>query len=230
MGMSVRVTRASGEPLTRSRVVETALRLVDEHGLAALSMHRLGAELGVRGMSLYGHVEGKDDLLDEIVERIWSEITPPTGDGDWREAVRSLARALREVALRHPSAAPLLLSRRRLPGPALRVSDGFLRTLQTGGIAESTAVPLLRTVVAYGLGYALAELSWPGAAPDADEDELRRFRRVSSLVPRNLDDDMLRVALLVCGDCDTAYDFELGLELMVRGLEAHLSAADGRCG
>ncbi|MGH3448645.1 MAG: TetR family transcriptional regulator, partial [Nocardioidaceae bacterium] len=61
-------------PLNRARVLDSGLAYVDEHGLDALSMHKLGAHLGVRGMSLYNHVEGKDDLLDGISALLWGEI------------------------------------------------------------------------------------------------------------------------------------------------------------
>ncbi len=58
-------------PLTRERIVAVALRYIDDHGLDALSMHKLGAELGVKGMSLYNHVASKDDLLDGVVELLF---------------------------------------------------------------------------------------------------------------------------------------------------------------
>src|SRR5262245_47694458 len=76
--------------LTRSRVVQTALAAVDEHGLDELSMHRLGAELGVKAMSLYNYVKGKDGLLDGIVELLWSEVgaKSPAPKADWRVAMR----------------------------------------------------------------------------------------------------------------------------------------------
>src|SRR5215469_18437460 len=78
--------------LTRQRVLRAALDFVDANGMAALSMHKLGAELGVQGMSLYSHVANKDALLDGIVEAMAAEAGPPPAEGtDWRGALRRLA-------------------------------------------------------------------------------------------------------------------------------------------
>src|SRR6266581_7030969 len=91
-------------PLSRQRVHRAALEFVDANGLAALSMHKLGAELGVQGMSLYSHVASKDALLDGIVEAMTWEAEMPLADGtDWRDALRHLAREIRAVILRHPA-------------------------------------------------------------------------------------------------------------------------------
>src|SRR5262249_37003225 len=88
--------------LTRSRVLQTALASVDEHGRDELSMQRPGAELGVRAMSLYNHVKGKDGLLDGLVELLWSEVgaESPASDADWRDTTRALAHSLRDVVHR----------------------------------------------------------------------------------------------------------------------------------
>lgn len=200
--------------------METALRFVDTHGLEALSMHKLGAALGVRGMSLYSHVADKDALLDGVVEVMWEEVElAPVPDDDWPQTVRTFVRSLRGLALRHPHAAPLLLRRQVMPEPALRVCDTVLRRLAAAGIPEAQAAPLLRTMVSYGLGFALAELSFLPGPPDPDEDEPGKFRRVSSLLPPDLDSDLMRVALVMCGECNVADEFELGTELMIRGLQ-----------
>src|SRR5260370_16008181 len=93
--------------LTRQKVLRAALEFVDANGLAALSMHKLGAELGVRGMSLYSHVASKDALLDGIVEAMTSEAEMPPADGaDWRGARRPPARAIRGGGPRPPAPAP----------------------------------------------------------------------------------------------------------------------------
>ena len=219
--------------LTQRRIVETALSYVDAHGLDALSMHKLGAALGVTGMSLYSHVADKEALLDGIVARMWEEVElAPGPDDSWQDTVRMLVHSLRQMARRHPHAAPLLIRRPSLPEPALRISDTFLHTLRAAGVPAGLATPLLRTMISYGLGLALAEQSFLPSSPDPDEDEAGRFRRVSSLVPSDLDSDLFRVALVICGECNVADEFELGIELMIRGLEAQLAepgpAAPGR--
>lgn len=204
--------------------MDAALAYVDAQGLDALSMHRLGATLGVAGMSLYSHFADKEALLDGIVARMWNEVElAPGPDATWQDTVRLLVGSLRQMARRHPRATPLLIRRPCLPEAALRLSNTVLHTLRAGGVPEHLATPLLRTMISYGLGFALAEQSFLPAAAQPNEDDLGRFRRVNSLVPPNLDNELFQVALTVCGECGVADEFELGVELMIQGLEAQLA-------
>ncbi|MEM9202567.1 MAG: TetR/AcrR family transcriptional regulator C-terminal domain-containing protein, partial [Actinomycetota bacterium] len=100
-------------PLSRPRVAEAALALIDERGLSQLSMRKLGAELGVEAMSLYNHVANKDDLLGAVADLLYSRILGEYGDagGDWRDQARVMAGSYVSVAARHPHAFPLLLDR-----------------------------------------------------------------------------------------------------------------------
>lgn len=214
--------------LNRQRVLETALSYADCHGLEALSMHKLGVELGVKAMSLYNHVEDKDDVLDGLVELLWTEVAAetPTSE-DWRSATRHLAISLREAVRRHPHVAPLVMSRQLIPEPALKVCETYLEVMRQGGVPEERAVAFLRTVFAYGFGHALAELSClpSGSANEACCDDLAVLRRVSGLVPPEVPDRLVRVALKVCGDCDMSAQFAIGLDLMIRGLDAYLQSS-----
>jgi AcrR family transcriptional regulator len=224
--MTVMATRGrpARAPLSRQQVLRAALAYVDQHGLEALSMHKLGAALGVKAMSLYKHVADKDDLLDGIVALLWEEIPadPPPG-GDWREAIRQLAASLRGLVHRHPAAAPLLTSRRGFHEHPLRVCQGVLRLMRAGGVPERCAVALLRTVLPYGIGYALAELSLPPPPPPGPDSEIALIRQVTALLSPEASDELVRTALLVCGDCDMTSQFHIGVDLMIRGLDAYLS-------
>ena len=206
-------------PLTREQILRAALDYVDELGLEALSMHKLGARLGVKAMSLYHHVYGRDGLLDGLVELLWSDMAPAGARAaDWRGQLRHLALAVRRTVRHHPSAAPLVMSRPVLPVAALRIFKEQLDALQQAGFSRSRAVEVVRTVVAYAFGAALSELCWSCASASA-ESELARLRRVSQMLPAAVPDDLLSVAMELCGDCDMDGTFELGLDLMVRGLE-----------
>jgi len=208
--------------LTRQKVLRAALEFIDANGLAALSMHKLGAELGVQGMSLYSHVASKDALLDGIVEAItWEAEMPPADGMNWRDALRHLAREIRAVILRHPAAAPLLASRPVMPTRRLEQVDAYRRLLMREGFTEDRALDVLRTVYMYAHGYALAEARfthsaergpWPG-------DELSQMRRVTDIVPRDAPDHLLRLAMLFCGGCDMDEQFTLGIDLMISGLD-----------
>jgi AcrR family transcriptional regulator len=185
-------------------------------------MHKLGDELGVQGMSLHSHVENKDALLDGIVEAMtWeAEMPPGTGTG-WQDALRHLAREIRSMIRRHPAAAPLLVSRPVMPVRRLEQVDGYVKVLMREGFTENRAMDVLRTVVVYAHGYALVEACftacagcgpWPG-------DELSQMRRVTDMVPRDAPDHLLGLAMQFCGRYDMDEQFDLGIELMIRGLD-----------
>ena len=93
-------------PLTRERVLEAGLRIADEEGLDALTMRRLGQELGVQAMSLYNHVANKEDLRHGIVEIVMHEIEVPSGP-DWKAALRQSAISAHQAFVRHPWACSL---------------------------------------------------------------------------------------------------------------------------
>ncbi|HEY3953184.1 MAG TPA: TetR/AcrR family transcriptional regulator C-terminal domain-containing protein [Streptosporangiaceae bacterium] len=212
--------------LTRERVLRAALDYADAHGLAALSMHKLGAELGVKGMSLYSYVASKDALLDGIVEAMLAELAPPAaGQMSWQDALRGYARAVRDVIRRHPAVSPLLAGRAVVPASFLQVLDAWVRAMISGGCREDQAVALLRAVLVYAQGYALAEVSWATsqALPGPEEDDLHRFRRVAALVPGSVPDSLFALAISLCGECDMDAQFEFGLGLMVTGAEQSLT-------
>jgi AcrR family transcriptional regulator len=212
--------------LTRERVVRAALDYADAHGLAALSMHKLGAELGVKGMSLYSYVASKESLLDGMVEAMLAELDPPAADRmSWQDALRGYARAIRDVIRRHPAVSPLLAGRPVVPASFLEVLDAWVRAMISGGVPADQAVALLRTVLVYAQGYALAEVSWAAseALPGPDEGDVHRFRRVAALVPGSVPDSLLALAIRLCGECDMDAQFEFGLDLMVAGAEQGLT-------
>jgi AcrR family transcriptional regulator len=213
---------AARQRLTREKVLQAALGFVDANGLAALSMHKLGAKLGVQGMSLYSHVENKEALLDGIVEAMtWEAEMPPADGADWRDALRHLAREIRGIILRHPAAAPLLVSRRVMPIRRLEQVDAYVRLLMRAGFTEDRAMDVLRTVIVYAHGYALAEACFTACAECGPwpDDELGQLRRVTEMVPRDAPDHLVRLAMLFCGRCNMDDQFSLGIDLMIRGLD-----------
>jgi AcrR family transcriptional regulator len=212
--MATELTGRHRPPLTRDRVLRAGLAYVDEHGLAALSMHKLGAALGVRGMSLYNHVADKDALLDGIVGLLWEEAeTAVPAGGEWRERLRALAVAVRAVVHRHPRAGSLPMVRAVMPESMLRAYRVVLAAATDAGVPERRAVEILRAVVGHAFGFALTELCWMCALKD--ESELQRMRRVSRMLATDLPDDLARVAMAVCGECDMDAQFATGIDLML---------------
>ncbi|MGH3621773.1 MAG: TetR/AcrR family transcriptional regulator C-terminal domain-containing protein [Sciscionella sp.] len=212
---------AARQRLTRQRVLQAALSYVDAHGLDALSMHKLGVDLGVKGMSLYSHVASKDALLDGIIEAMWEEVRiSPTTGMTWQDAVRCYATSLRELINRHPAAAPLM-SRSVVPTRALEEADAYRQVLLRDGFTNEQAIRTLRAVAVYARGSALTEASWgaTGEQHPTTEDDLSVLRRVTDMVPHNVPDHLLRLALDYCGNRDPDDQFEFGLELIVCGLD-----------
>ncbi len=210
--------------LDRRRVLETSLAIVDEEGLEALTMRRLGAELGVDAMSVYGRVDGKDALLDGLVELLWSETAAPTEGGvEWTEQLRSFARSLRAIIRRHPHAAPLLFRPNALPESALVAFDGYLEILRDAGFDEPRAAEILRALIAYGRGYGMAELSCfvlSGPQQEQPSSPQERLVRLGQRLPRGISPRLARVAAAICAECDPDSDFEFGLDLILWGVRS----------
>ena len=167
-------------PITRERVLDTAFALADEGGLEALSMRRIGKALGVEGMALYNHVANKDDILDGIVERVLTEIPPPSIDEDWKEEMRSRAVAARRVFLEHPWAIGLLETRHAESSPArLGYYDAVLGCLRTAGFTPTLSMRAFSIIDSFLYGFILQELSLPfddsASLEEVGEDLLRQM-------------------------------------------------------
>ena len=122
-------------PLTRERVLDAAVAYADEHGVAALSMRKLAAELGFEVMSLYNHVANKNDLLDGMLDQVVDAAECPGDEIPWREAIRRHAITFREALQAHPWAVSLVAV--RLPGP-IRIAqlEWQLATYARSGLSD----------------------------------------------------------------------------------------------
>src|SRR5439155_7684962 len=97
-------------PLSKERVLRTAMAIADQGGIDSLTMRRLAQELGVEAMSLYYYVASKDDILKGIVDPVISEIDVPSDGADWKTALRRSAISFHNALSRHPWAAKLIMS------------------------------------------------------------------------------------------------------------------------
>jgi len=204
--------------LTRELVVRTALRLMDEEGLEAVTMRRVAHELGVEAMSLYHHVRDKDDLLDGVIEAVMAEFPSPEDHPDWREAGRRTARAWRALLKAHPHVITLMAHRREplVSLAALRPMDHALSVLRRAGLSELEAVRAFRAFGSYIQGFVLAEVAhlFGGEAEAPGEPDLGA---IGAELPT------LAAHLPYLVRCDFDEEFEHGLDLMIRGLEAELA-------
>lgn len=204
------------EPLTRDRIVAAAVRLIEREGVEAVSMRRLASELGAGTMSLYNHVPNKAVLVDLAAERIMAEARPYDVDGDdWRDHVRAHARAMRELARRHPRAFVLLATRRLSSAAGLRTIEAALENLARAGFRGKVAVGALRAVVSYLLGAVMREAA---TSPDLGGIALMPFSGVDAEVF-----PLAAEVLDELGRIDHDQEFEFGLELLITALERHQS-------
>src|SRR5919198_3482893 len=124
-------------PLSRDRILRTAVAFADEHGIDALTMRKLGQKLGFEAMSLYNHVANKDDLLDGILDLVLAEGEPPSQEGEWHAAVRASAISVHAALRRHSWSAALLMTGRIRPG-RMRYMDSLLGRLREAGFSADT--------------------------------------------------------------------------------------------
>jgi AcrR family transcriptional regulator len=205
-------------PLTRGRVLETAVARADQGGLAALTMRKLGQELGVEAMALYHHFANKDDLVDGMVDLVFSEIEVPVTGTDWRAAMRGRAIAVRDALLRHRWAIGLMESRRR-PGPAnLRHHDAVIGSLRAGGFDIVMAAHAYSLLDSYIYGFALTKMNLPFQA----SEEIGEVAQ-TMLEPYPVAEYPYLMEILTDHVMKPGYDygdeFEYGLDLILDGLE-----------
>lgn len=161
--------------LSRERVLDAALEYVDAYGLPALSMRKLGAHLGVEGMSLYRHVPNKAALLDGLVDRVmetaFGALSVP-GE-DWVAWLRQFAHALRAALLAHPGVLPLAATRPVNSPDALRMSERWLAAMRAAGLPLGRAMDVVNVLATFTIGHTLAEVGQTpgheGTEPDLDQ-------------------------------------------------------------
>ncbi|WP_441246588.1 TetR/AcrR family transcriptional regulator C-terminal domain-containing protein [Kitasatospora sp. McL0602] len=163
--MAEKRTRGERAGLSRSQVLDAALALTDREGLRALSMRRLGAELGVEAMTLYHYVPNKDALLDGLVERALTPAAAPS-PGPWHDGLRAYAHSLRAALLRHPGILPLVLSRPAATPATLDAVEHHLGILTAAGFPLGRALDALNTLTLLVIGHTTAEVGIePGHSP-----------------------------------------------------------------
>lgn len=143
--------------LTRERVVDAAMALIDSGGVDALSMPKLARQLGVGAMSLYGHVESKDDLLDAVVQRVLESLPTPWGD-DWRSRLCSHFHDLRAALTQHPGVGMVLASKNVAVPAVFDLLERTLADLAASGLSDEESAHLYYDLLAYTLGFVAWEL------------------------------------------------------------------------
>lgn len=212
--MSAARKKSPASPLTRERIVREALAIVDDEGLSALSMRRLGARLGVDPMAVYYYLPNKEALLDAIVEAVMGEIDLEVDDptAPPEERVLCAANAYLAVMLAHQNAMPLMLSRGPSTPVAARPVELLLGILRGAGLSPSQSLAGMNSIASAVRG-AAAMVVPTGTEPPAPE-ELEAFM---AMFPANEFPHLSESAM--CPQ-DFHRDFELGVRALTRGLIA----------
>lgn len=209
-------------PLNRERVLRAAIEVADQEGIRALTMRRLGQQLGVEAMSLYNHVRNKDDVLDGIVDLVVGDIVVPPAGTPWRTAMRLRALSAHAVLVAHPWAALQMMSRYNIgPGMTGYLEETFGR-LREGGFSIEGTLDAWNALDSHLFGFTLQELNLPfevEQTQDVSEEFLAqmaadRYPRVAEVVGR-------------IAQTGREEDFEFGLDLILDGLERKLQAQRG---
>jgi AcrR family transcriptional regulator len=212
-------TGATRKPLTRKRVLRAAMAHADRLGLSELSMRKLAEVLGVAPMALYRHIANKDDLIDAMIDVVFTEIELPARDADWRTAMRQRAISVRDALERHRWAIGLMESRLH-PGPAnLRHHDAVLGNLRAAGFSVEMTAHAYSVLDSYIYGFALTKMNLPfengrGDVPDIAQGMLEPF-------PANTYPNLVEFIADHAMQPGYRYgeEFEYGLDLILAGLE-----------
>jgi len=197
------------EVLTREAVLAAALALIDEDGLEALSMRRVGEALGVEAMSLYRYVPNKAALLDGVYERILGDMRPRGKAKDWAAHVREQARALRAAFAEHPNAIALFASRPATTTASLERLEVSLAPLRAAGFSPLAALHVVQIVLAYVVGHTMWSIGRDAEAnePAYEALDARAFPHVREIAKK-------------LAGYDPEREFELGLDALIVGLTA----------
>jgi AcrR family transcriptional regulator len=220
--------------LTREQVLFAAMEIIDQDGVEALTMRRLGQALNRNPMGIYRHAADKDALLDGVVEHVFSELVVSSEpgrdqgsgqhDGDWEVALRRTAHAFRRIALAHPNAVPLLVTR-SVTGPLALRPLGTLRPLEEllevfigAGFDPRGALHATRLFTGFLYGHIQDEMQQQVPDPDETDDLLRLglHRLPITQFPR------LRSLATVLATYDGAAELNEGLDIVIAGLRSQL--------
>jgi AcrR family transcriptional regulator len=142
------MARLSRPPLSRERVIDAAVEIVEREGAKRLTMRRLGEALGVEAMSVYEYVENKEDLVSAIAERLLEELRlDDASEGPWIVRIERVIREWARLARVHSRAFPLLFEPRRTAPKDAESAELILDALHAGGFEPPAAALVYRAMM-----------------------------------------------------------------------------------
>jgi AcrR family transcriptional regulator len=220
MATKIEESAPAREPLTKERVLQTAVALADEGGVESLSMRKIAQELGVVPMALYKHVANKDEMLDGMVDVVVGEIDPPLEDADWKTTIRERVLSARCALLRHPWASSVIESRTNPTPTVIGYMDSMIGILLKGGFSIDLTHHAMHAMGSRALGFS-QELfddtpdDPPAVQAIAMQWMAEMYPNISKMAAAISHDDESVVGM----GCDDQFEFEFALDLMLDGLD-----------
>ncbi|MGH9049246.1 MAG: TetR/AcrR family transcriptional regulator [Acidimicrobiia bacterium] len=210
-------------PLSRATIVDAALAILDADGVDALTIRRLGHELGTGSASLYWHIAGKDELCELVYDRIMGEIELPDPDPSrWEDQLKDLARQAYRAMLSHNDAVRLSIGRPPAGPNTLRIVEWMLALMRGAGIPDEPTVYFGNILGRY-LDASVLEVTMAVSARDAEATQDRAaemMREYWARLPADRFPNLTALAdMTFAGDADAVFEF--GLDLLMRGLAAY---------
>ncbi len=225
-----RGARAEKPALSREAIVEAALRIIDTEGLDAVSMRRIAQDFGTGAASLYAYVANKDELFDLVVDAVMAEIAdnwpPHDPRNDWREELKESIRLGVAVLRRHRDVAKAFMGRIPFGPNGLRAVEAQLEILREGGVPDHVAAYVGDLLGSYMVSAVIEEDMWTSRFPGATRDDVARqmgeVRDYLASLPVDRFPHVVALAGQIVSTDEDGYDrFELGLEIIVRGIASY---------
>jgi TetR/AcrR family transcriptional regulator, tetracycline repressor protein len=208
------VARRTGQtPLSRERIVDAALALIDADGVEGLSMRKLGARLGVDPMAVYHHLASKEAVLERVVEQVFGDLAVPDATAGWADQVRQWAEAYRDTGLRHPHLVLEIVTRpTAVAAAAVRADEALYRALVDAGLSNGDVVMASDVIVDFVNGYLL------GAATNATTTDEAQRAFEAALDARPADAVKTQRRVLDDAAASTRDSFRFGLDVLIDGI------------
>jgi AcrR family transcriptional regulator len=224
------VQARSREPLSRDRILRTAVALADEGCVDSISMRRIAQELAVVPMALYKHVANKDELLDGMIDVVVGEIDPPIQGADWKTTMRERILSARRALLHHPWASRVIESRGEPTPIVIGYMDSMMGVFLAGGFSIDLMHHAMHVMGSRILGFSQELFDDTSSMPAEEAAEVwtqmaDAYPNIAKLIPVAMGTHD-EGGSVVGGGCDDQFEFEFALDLILDGLE-RLRAAEG---
>ena len=209
---------SSRQPLSKERIIDSAVSLADTAGAEALTIRKLATALGVKPMTIYHYVPNKEAIIDGMVDMVFSEIDLPQLDVDWKSAIRKRSASARAALAIHSWAVPLMESRRSPGGATLRQHDAVIACLRNGGLSVEMTAHAYALIDAFIYGFAMQEASLPATSGEEMSELAESIMQATAMneYPHLME---LTTQHVLQPGYDFAEEFDFGLNLILDGLQ-----------